>query len=101
MSEVTPTSSSAVTQKRRGLGAAIGGALAALTGALVGGTSKIFGEVANRGGTALAGFRARPEHSRWRAYALGSYGVLFAGTLAAQLWSANPLGVPNAPRVAE
>lgn len=39
----------------------------------------------------MAGFRARPEHSRWRAYALGSYGLLFAATLGGQLWTDNGL----------
>jgi hypothetical protein len=38
-------------------------------------------------------FRARPEHSRWRAYALGCYGLIVAATLAGQLYSVNPLGV--------
>lgn len=75
----------------QGLGNAIGGALAAVTSLLVGLTGKLFGEVRERGGTALADFRARPEHSRWRAYALGSYGVIVAGTLVAQLYTKNSL----------
>ena len=56
---------------------------------MVRGTSWVFGELKTRGD----GFRARPEHARWRAYALGSYGLLLAATLGAQLYSSNPLGV--------
>ncbi len=52
----------------------------------------MFGRVASRGGSALAEFRARPEHSRWRAYALGSYGLIVAATLAGQLYTDNVLG---------
>jgi hypothetical protein len=63
--------------------------LAALAGALV----RIFGRVRTRGATAVGDFRARPEHSRWRAYALGCYGLIVAATLAGQLYSSNPLGV--------
>jgi hypothetical protein len=59
---------------------------------LVRGTGWIFGQVASRGGTALADFRARPEHSRWRAYALVSYGLVVAATLAGQLYTDNVLG---------
>jgi hypothetical protein len=48
--------------------------------------------VATRGGSAIADFRARPEHSRWRAYALGSYGLVVAATLGGQLYTDNVLG---------
>jgi len=78
--------------RKRSIGAAIGGALAAAAGALVRGTSRIFGQVASRSGSAIADFRARPEHSRWRAYALGSYGLVVAATLGAQLYTDNVLG---------
>src|SRR5207244_3016635 len=66
-----------------GVGSAIARGLAAATGLLIQLTSKVFGEVGKRGGAAVADFRARPEHARWRAYALGSYGALVAGTLVA------------------
>jgi hypothetical protein len=59
---------------------------------LIRGTSRIFGGVASRGGSAIADFRARPEHSRWRAYALGSYGLIVAATLGGQLYNDNVLG---------
>ena len=65
--------------------------LAAGTGLLVRLTSKLFGAAQKRGGAAMADFRARPEHARWRGYALGSYSALVAGTLVAQLYSSNPL----------
>jgi len=39
----------------------------------------------------LADFRARPEHSRWRAYALISYFMVVAATLAGQLYTDNVL----------
>jgi hypothetical protein len=74
-----------------GIGSAIGNGLAAATGGLVRLTSKIFGEVAERAGTSMADFRARPEHSRWRAYALGSYGAIVAATLVGQLYTDNAL----------
>jgi hypothetical protein len=54
---------------------------------------RVFGRVKTRGATAVGDFRARPEHSRWRAYALGCYGLIVAATLAGQLYSSNPLGV--------
>jgi hypothetical protein len=72
-------------------GGGVGRALAAAAGALVGITTKVFGQVASRGGTALADFRARPEHSRWRAYTMGSYGLIVAATLAGQLYTSNAL----------
>jgi hypothetical protein len=67
--------------------------LSATAGALVRGTLALFGQVKTRGATAMGDFRARPEHSRWRAYALGCYGLIVAATLAGQLYSSNPLGV--------
>jgi len=84
VSEVTPP-------HKEGVGAAIGKGLAASTGALVGLTGKIFGEVRSRAGSSVADFRARPEHSRWRAYALGSYGLILAATLAGQLYTDNAI----------
>jgi hypothetical protein len=86
----SPTTAALAPQKPS-FGAALGNGLAAATGALVHGTSRIFGEVASRGGSALAGFRARPEHSRWRAYALFFYGAIVAATLAGQLYTDNVL----------
>ena len=67
--------------------------LSAAAGLLVRGSSSLFGQVKTRGATAVGDFRARPEHSRWRAYALGCYGLIVAATLAGQLYSSNPLGV--------
>ena len=93
MSEV-PAAPPPDPQKRRpfeGVGAAIGSGLAAATGALVSVSGKLFGQVRDRGRSSVAGFRARPEHSRWRAYALGSYGAIVAATLAGQLYTDNAL----------
>jgi hypothetical protein len=79
-------------QKRRPF-QGIARALAAITSSLVRLTGKFFGGVRERSGTALADFRARPEHSRWRAYALVSYfGVILPATLVAQLYTSNSLG---------
>lgn len=93
MAEVTgsPTTAALAPSQRPSFGALLGNGLAAATRALVRATSKIFGEVATRGGSALADFRARPEHSRWRAYALFFYGAIVAATLAAQLYTDNVL----------
>ena len=74
-----------------GWGAAVGSGLAAATGALVELSGKLFGQVRDRSRSSVAGFRARPEHSRWRAYALGSYGALVAATLGGQLYTDNTL----------
>jgi hypothetical protein len=92
VSEVTgaPAPSPAAPQKRS-LGASVGKGLAAAARALIRVTSKVFGNVASRGGSAIADFRARPEHSRWRAYALGCYGAIVAATLAGQLYTDNVL----------
>jgi hypothetical protein len=73
------------------VGAALANGLAAATGALVQATSRLFGEARERGGAAYADFQARPEHARWRAYALGSYGLVVVATLLAQLYRENPL----------
>ena len=94
MSPVSEVPSAPEPRKRRaseGLGGALGNALAAATGALVGVSGKMFGQVRDRGRSSVAGFRARPEHSRWRAYALGSYGAILAATLAGQLYNDNSL----------
>lgn len=80
-----------VAPKKVSFGAALGNGLAAATRALIRGTSWIFGQVASRSGNALADFRARPEHSRWRAYALISYFMVVAATLAGQLYTDNVL----------
>jgi hypothetical protein len=74
-------------------GSAVARALAATASALIALTGKLFGQVKSRAGASMADFRARPEHSRWRAYALGSYGLLAGATLVAQFWTENPMGV--------
>jgi hypothetical protein len=81
--------------KRRpfeGWGTAAGAALSAFAAALIQVTGKLYGQAREHGGAALDHFQARPEHSRWRAYAMGSYGVLIAATLAGQLYTENKLG---------
>ena len=88
VSEGTPPQAQ---QKKDGVGAAIGKGLAAATGGLVSLTGKVFGEARKRAGSSVADFRARPEHSRWRAYALGSYGLIVAATLAGQLYTDNAI----------
>jgi hypothetical protein len=85
-------SASAAAPQKRSIGGFIGSGLAAAARALIGMTGWIFGQVATRSGNALAEFRARPEHSRWRAYALGSYGLIVAATFAGQLYTDNVLG---------
>jgi hypothetical protein len=70
---------------------AIARGLAAGTGFLIRLTGKFFGAAQKRGGAAMADFRARPEHARWRAYAVGSYIAILAGTAVAQLYTTNPI----------
>ena len=91
MTEVTPSNPSNAPVKAKSGGGAIGGALAAFTRTLVGITGKLFGQAREGSAKALADFRARPEHSRWRAYALGSYGLIMAATFAAQFYTKNSL----------
>lgn len=91
-SGASPSPPSLAPAQKRGLLQGVASALAAVTSALVRLTGKIFGEVRDRGGAAVADFRARPEHSRWRAYALGCYGLILAGTLGAQLYTSNTIG---------
>jgi hypothetical protein len=86
-----PAGAAASVSSKGGSGA-VASALARAAGALVSVTTRFFGEVTSRGETALADFRARPEHSRWRAYTLGAYGALVAVTLAGQLYTSNALG---------
>jgi hypothetical protein len=86
-----PAAPSQPARQKRSLGASIGSGLAAAARGLIRVTSRVFGKVASRGGSALADFRARPEHSRWRAYALGSYFAIVAATLAGQLYTDNVL----------
>lgn len=74
-----------------GWGAAAARGLGSASDGLVRVTSKLFGELHQRGSTAYGEFRARPEHSRYRAYAFGSYGLLVVATLLAQLYSPDPL----------
>jgi hypothetical protein len=44
-----------------------------------------------QGGEAITQFSQRPEHTRQRVYAFGSYAVVVALTLAVQLWEPNSL----------
>src|SRR5947209_6962306 len=91
VSEGAPPSQVEGRPETRKAGNAFSRGLSRAAAALVGHSTRIFGDLADRGNTALADFRARPEHSRWRAYALGSYGVIAMASVLAQLYSANPL----------
>jgi hypothetical protein len=73
------------------LGNALASGLAGATGALIQLTSKVFGGVRERAGASYDEFRARPEHARWRAYALGFYGLIAATTFAGQFYTSNML----------
>jgi hypothetical protein len=66
--------------------------LSVATRKVVAWTSRIFGELREQGGHAVREFQARPEHARWRAYALGSYGLIAVATLLFQFYDPNPLG---------
>jgi hypothetical protein len=84
----------AAPEKRRpfqGWGTAVANGLSRFASLLIAVTSKLYKQAHERGGAALEEFSARPEHSRWRAYAIGSYGVIVAATLVGQLYSANSL----------
>lgn len=115
MSEVTDTGAAPAEATRagrppprrpfQGLGGAIAKGLGIAAATLIQLTSRFFGEAHKRSGAAYADFSARPEHARWRAYALGSYGLIVLGTLLGQLYSKNslkayvrvqPVDLPNA-----
>jgi hypothetical protein len=71
-----------------GLGKAIflaGNALGALS-------AKLYSKTRQRGGAVYEGFQGRPQHVRWRAYALMAYAAILAATLAGQLYTSNKLG---------
>lgn len=72
-------------------GSALGRALFVASNAL-GALSNRLSIARRRGAAAVEDFQRRPEHVRYRAYALGAYGLLVAATLAAQLYRENPLG---------
>jgi len=74
-----------------GWGSATARALSLAAAGLVALTSRLMGQLAERSGSAYGDFQARPEHARWRAYALGSYGLIAAFTLMGQLYTTNPL----------
>ena len=76
----------------QGLGGALAKGLGIAASTLTQHTARFFGEAHKRSGAAYADFSARPEHARWRAYALGSYGLIVLGTLMGQLYSKNSLG---------
>lgn len=50
------------------------------------------GALRSRGAKAYEEFQRRARHARYRVYALGTYGLIVAATLAAQLYTQNPLG---------
>jgi hypothetical protein len=87
-----PRQASAKRRPFEGWGNGAAAALSAVASVLIQITGKLYGEARDRGGAALSDFQARPEHSRWRAYAIGGYGLLVAATLAAQFYTDNPLG---------
>jgi hypothetical protein len=91
-----PAEAKPTTPQRRpfqGWGSAAGNGLEKFASTLIKLTSKLYGHAVERGGAALTEFQARPEHSRWRAYAMGSYGFIVAATLLGQLYTENSLGV--------
>jgi hypothetical protein len=87
-----PRQASAKRRPFEGWGTAAAAVLSAVASALIQITGKFYGEARERGGAALSDFQARPEHSRWRAYAIGGYGLLVLATLGAQFYSENSLG---------
>jgi hypothetical protein len=52
----------------------------------------LFGHVKLHSGKAYADFQRRARHARYRAYALGSYALIAAATLGAQLYEPNSIG---------
>ena len=81
-------------RKRRpfeGWGSAIARALALAGRALARVSVLFFGHVRSRSERAVSEFQKKDRHSRYRAYALGSYGCIAAITLLAQLYHSNSI----------
>jgi hypothetical protein len=55
-------------------------------------SARLYSKTRQRGGAVYENFQGRPQHVRWRAYALMTYAVILAATLAAQLYTGNKLG---------
>ena len=62
-----------------------GNAVAALS-------ARLYSKARQRTTAAYEDFHGRPEHVRYRAYAMGAYGLIVVATLAAQLYTTNVLG---------
>jgi hypothetical protein len=62
-----------------------GNALAALT-------ARLYSKTREHGGAVYEDFQGRPQHVRWRAYALAAYTAIVLATLAGQLYTTNRLG---------
>lgn len=55
-------------------------------------SARLYSKARQRTAAAYEDFQGRPEHVRYRAYAMGSYGLILIATLAAQLYTTNVLG---------
>ena len=92
--EFEPAAPRTAPRKRRpfeGWGSATARGLSIAASSLIAVTRKRMGKLAARSGQVYGEFQARPEHARFRAYALGSYGMIAVATLLGQFYSANPL----------
>ena len=68
--------------KQDGKGSLLGRLLGKLAGLLVRASTGAFKQAKTTGGRALDDFQRRPEHTQWRAYAFGTYGLLCVATFA-------------------
>jgi hypothetical protein len=55
-------------------------------------SARLYSKTRERGGAVYEDFQGRPQHVRWRAYALAAYAAILAATLAGQLYTSNKLG---------
>lgn len=54
-------------------------------------SARLYSKTKQRGGALYEGFQGRPQHVRWRAYALVAYAAIVVATLVGQLYTTNKL----------
>jgi hypothetical protein len=75
----------------QGLGTAIGKGLFVAGNAIGALSARLYSRARARSSAAYEDFQGRPEHVRYRAYALGTYAAIVAVTLAGQFYTSNAL----------
>ncbi len=75
----------------RGSGSVVGKVVFVAGNAVAALSARLYSKARKRSAAAYEDFQGRPEHVRYRAYAMGAYGLIVVATLAAQLYTTNVL----------